>query len=237
MSTKLEIINEAYSRMRISGLTKQPSGEDITTAMHRLENMAAEWEEANVCTGYNFEDDPDVGSTHNVPRAYWSAYESNLAMRLLADFGKEPAAALVKESRGTFSRVSAATAKVSQIQYPNRQPVGSGNTLRNNSWQRFYHSQATAPNECATVQMLEGEIDIRTEHFDAALVDTETVSSYTIVSDYPSNLTITADALASPDITYTVEAVDTGIYVVTITATTSLGRVFIRKVNYVVSEG
>lgn len=237
MSTKLDLINGAYSRMRISGLTRQPGGSDITLALERLENMAAEWEEANICTGYAFEDDPDSGTPSNIKRAYYSAYESNLAMRLLADFGKEPVPSLVKEARGTFSRLSAATAKATQVQYPNRQPVGSGNRLRYGRINRFYPVQDSAPNDCSTVQMLKGEINIETEHFDSVLQNLETVSNYTIASDNTTNLVISADSLTSPDITYTVEAVGTGVYVVTITATTSLGRVFIRKINYVVSEG
>lgn len=236
MSTKLEIINEAYSRMRISGLTKQPSGDDITTALRRLENMAAEWEGSNICTGYAFESEPDPGTPHNVPREFWSAYESNLAIRLLADFGKDPVPSLVKEARGTFSKASAATAVVSQILYPNRQPVGSGNTLRQNRFQRFYQEVETAPNECETVQMLEGEVDIKTEYFGSELRNLETVSSYTIESSAPTKLTISADSLSSPNITYTVTAVEEGVYKVTIKATTSLGRVFIRKINYVIRE-
>ena len=222
--------------MRISGLTKQPGGDDITLALNRLENMAAEWEEANICTGYAFEDTPDTGTPHNVSRPYWSAYESNLAMRLLADFGKQPSQGLAMEARGTFSRLSSSTARPTEVQYPVRQPVGSGNSLRQNRFQRFYYPQASAPNECATNTMLVGEVNIFTEHFDSILRNLETVSSYTISSDYPSKLTISADSLTSPDITYTATAAEDGVFVVTIKATTSLGRIFIRKVNFVVSE-
>jgi len=237
MSTKVELITGAYSRMRISGLTKQPSGDDVTTALRRLENMAAEWEKANVCTGYAFEDEPEAGTPHNVPREYWSAYESNLAVRLLADFGKDPLPSLLKEARGTFARVSAATATVTPILYPNRQPVGSGNTLRHNRFERYYRDVETAPNECETVKMLEDEVDIREESFEDVLRSTESISSYTIASDDQTNLAISADSLTTPVVTYTVTANDAGVYKVTIKATSVLGRVFIRKINFVVSEG
>lgn len=234
--TKIDFINKAYSRARISGLTSQPTPADLVLALDRLENMAALWKDSNICTGYAFEDAPDVNTLHNVPREYWNAYESNLAVLLLSDFGKQAHPFLVAEAQGTFSRLSASTARPSQIDYPHRQPIGSGNSNRYNRWQRFYRKIESAPNECATNLMIKGDIDDFTEHYDSWLLATETVSSYTIASDNTTNLVVSGDSLTSPDISYRVQAVDSGAYVVTIVATSSLGRVLSRKINFLVSE-
>ena len=99
MTTKIEIINKAYSQGRVSGLTVQPTPEDLSLALNRLESLAAEWADTNLCVGYNFEDSPLPNSLHNIPRKYWGAYESNLMMRLLADFGKEVIPAAIQNYR------------------------------------------------------------------------------------------------------------------------------------------
>ena len=58
MTTKIELINQAYSLIRISGITLDPSGEDISLALDRLETMAAEFYGRNIKTDYNFEEKP-----------------------------------------------------------------------------------------------------------------------------------------------------------------------------------
>jgi hypothetical protein len=74
VTTKADLINGAYSLMRISGLTVDPSGADLTLALTRLENMAAEFEGRNIITDYNFEQNPQTGSKHNLERKFWYAY-------------------------------------------------------------------------------------------------------------------------------------------------------------------
>jgi hypothetical protein len=66
--TKVDLISGAYSKLRISGLTVQPTPEDLELALTRLENTMAEIEGArNICLGYNFEDQPDPNSVSNIP--------------------------------------------------------------------------------------------------------------------------------------------------------------------------
>jgi hypothetical protein len=73
--------------------------------------------------------------------------------------------------------------------------------------------------------MIKDDIDIFTEHFDDWLGDTETLVSYTAVSNKPSNLFLSNDSLSGADVIYTIEAKNAGVYVVTIVVTSSLGRV------------
>ena len=236
MNTKVDFINGAYSRMRISGLTKQPDGADVTLAVYRLEMMAAMWHEKNMDTGYNFEDLPNPNSPHNVPIQYWSAFESNLATALLADFGKQPMPTLMMEATGSLSALSAATAKVSQVQYPTRQPVGHGNASRYNRWQRYYRNQQQVSVDQDINDMRVGDINDFTEHFDAYLGLAETIVSYTIVSSKPSKLAVSNDAIDDTDIIFRATALGSDEVAVTIVITTSLGRIETRKITFRVVE-
>jgi hypothetical protein len=236
-ATKLDIITDAYSRGRVSGLTSNPTPDDLTLALRRLEGMMAQWEVDNICVGYNFEDDPGLQSLHNVQRGYWASLETALMMRLLSDFGKQPTPTLVKDARGAHATLLSGTAVTNMVQYPNRQPVGSGNDLRRNRFRRFYRPTGAAPNDCeVTNPMYAGNIDNFTEHFDAWLDQGETLVSYTITTAKPTNLVISADALVTPDVNYTVEAKVGGTYSVVIVVTSSTGRVNTRVVYFEVTE-
>ena len=120
MTSKGDLINGAYSRMRISGLTSQPTPEDISIALRRLESQAARWEGKTICAGYKFEDVPDVNSPSGIKLAYVDAFESNLAMRLLTDFGKQASQELAIEARTTYSDLQTATLVVNPIKSPSR---------------------------------------------------------------------------------------------------------------------
>lgn len=236
MNTKVDFINGAYSRMRVSGLTKQPDGADVTLALYRLEMMAAMWLEKNIDTNYAFEDQPDPNTPHNVPLAYWSAFESNLAVNLLADFGKQATPGLVQEATGSLSSLYGATAKVSQILRPNRQPIGNGNSLRYNRWQRYYRNELQIVVDAQINEMDVGDINDFSEHFDAYLDLAETIVSYTIASSQPSKLAISNDAISLNDIIFRATALIADTVSVKIVITTSLGRVETRNVVFRVIE-
>lgn len=199
--------------------------------------MAAQWESKNICTGYNFEDSPDVNSVHNVPREYWNAYETNLAFFILTDFGKEPSVTLAREQSSSFSALVSGTARVERVSHSRRQPLGSGN--RYNFHQKYYQPLNRAPNNCNTVRMKIGEIQTFTEHFDSYLQDSETVASYTITAN--DGLSIQSSSLSTPDVNYTIKAEGTGTSTseylrLQIQATTSTGRIEIRTINFQVTD-
>jgi hypothetical protein len=195
--------------------------------------MAAMWKSRNVCAGYNFEDSPDVNSETNLERSSSSAFQSNLAMLLLADFGKDPHPALIAEASATLSALMATLAKTNMVQYPNRQPLGSGNTRLLNRIRRYY-PKIEIPSDPATISMMISNVNDFTEHFDSFLSDAETVSSYTITSN-SVNLVISNDSLTSPDVSYRATTNDqAGVYQVNITVTTSIGRITTRLINFVV---
>lgn len=235
---KGDLINGAYSQMRISGITVNPSSGDISLALRRLENMAVEFHGRNICTGYNFEDDPDVNTPSGLDRKFWHAFECTLAGRLLSDFGKgqAPDPMLLKNASGQLSFLYAATANPRETQYPRRQAIGAGNSLRYHRYRRFYTPTEEAPNTCATNQMIVGDIDNFVEHFDSYLDSGEDIASHTIEAD--TGLTIVSDSLTTPDVDYQIQAVGNdgissdSLLQVKIVATTSTGRVTTRVINF-----
>lgn len=234
---KIDIIIDAYSQLRISGITVQPTPSDLQTALIRLENMAAQYETRNVCMGYNFEDSPDPNSDLGVIRGYWHALATNLAVRLIPDFNKVVPIELSKQASASFSAMSGAIAmdRIQRIQYPERQPVGSGNSIGYNRWARFYRTSGNTPNKCETKSMFIGDINDFTEHFDSYLKndEMEIIQSFDIVAD--NGLNLISSSSTDDDIMYRLEAVganetsSNNNLQITIVVTTSLGRVITRK--------
>ena len=237
MTTKVDLINGAYSLMRISGLTKDPSASDLTLALARLEDMAAEFLARNIDVNYNFENAPTTGALHNLERKYRFAFQAQLAGRLLADFGKQPSPALGAQIQATYSFLSSETALVRPVNYPTRMPRGEANARRSLWWSRFNVPESQAPQDAEiTNTMYINDIDDFVESFAAYLDNAETIASYTISAE--TGLTITTSANATPLITYTIRAdgvtsnADVGLLRVKIVVTTSAGRIETRIINF-----
>lgn len=234
MTLKSEIINGAYSQLRISGLTVSPTAADSATALSRLENMMAE---LPIDIGYNFEDAPSASSETNVERRFNHMIESNLAIRLIPDFNKDVPPTLQNQaSQAMGSAIGyymSDTAR--QIQPPRRMPKGSGSRWARGFIDRYQNPPALPPNDTDTVYIWEGEQFDLYEDFSAWL-GANTIASYTIASD--TRLTIVTSANADPRITYTVKAIDgTNILQrVKITVTDSAGRIDIRTIDFGVTD-
>lgn len=218
---KGDLVTSAFSRARISGLTRQPTNDELDKALDRLEDLMAEWQARNMCTGYFFEEEPNPNTPHNVPRAYHRAIKSNLAMGILADFNKMAPPSLVLEAQGALSAMCGALARTKQISYPSRMPRGSGNVVTGANWDQFYQPEVTANIACGN-SMYEGEIDDFTKSFNSYLRQDELVSSFTISAD--TGLTVVSSSLSSPDVSYRIQADTEGLIDVTINVVSSLGR-------------
>ena len=176
---KVDIINEAYQELRISGLTTQPTPSELEYALTKLESMASEWQDIrNICANYNIENDPDPNSDAGIKEGYRQAFATNLAMRLIAAFGKQVPPSLLGQASQSFSGLSTATAVIRETQYPERQPIGSGNSLRYNRWRRFYRQNPRAPIGCDTQQITQGEINDYQLNLVDYLEDGESIDSY-----------------------------------------------------------
>lgn len=239
---KGEFVNRAYSFMRISGITKQPSPEEIELAVQTLEDMASEWEASNICTGYNFEDEPDANSKHGVERKYWLAYQLSLASILLIDKGKSLTAELSRKQSGSYSNMVTLTAanNIQRVYPSNSMPVGSGNERVSHRLSRFYNLPEQPEPGCDENRMVISSIDDFAEKFNAYLTDSESIDSFEIEAD--SGLTIVSSSIDDTNINYRVEATGgssnetTGTQYVKITMTTDAGRVETRLITFYLVE-
>ena len=166
MTKKIDRINSAYSKLRISGITVNPKGKDITLALEELEEMMGEFRGVGLCLGYNFEDTPDVNSPDGLDIKYRNMVKTNLAVRLIPDFNKAVPQKLLDQASQSYSKVSGMVAldNIKQVQPPSRMPVGSGHRIRSR-YQRFNYPQLMPENTCETKRMTVGDINDYSEDF------------------------------------------------------------------------
>lgn len=232
---KADRIASAYSKLRISGLTVDPNSSDLELALNELENMMAELESRGMKMGYNFENEPDPNSDLGVPQQYWNMINCNLAVRLIADFNKQVPPQLMLQADQSMSNAAARCAadRVRGVEYPARQPLGSGNRW-GERWTRFYDSfQQLPPTTPGLLRIMQGETNDLEESFESYLRTDEVVTDYSVVSD--SGLVVDNFSFSSPVLTYRLSApinLSTSIWQqVKITITTDLGRVEVRVLN------
>ena len=231
---KIDIINDCYSKMRISGLTTQPTPSELELALDGLEDMAAEYESRDMCAGYNFQDSPNPSDESGIERKFKQAFSGPLALRLLSNFGKQLTPELKIQADQAISNLAARTAQLRQTQYPSRQPIGSGNSLRGNRWSKFYTPVAQAPMDCSTHKMKIGEVNNFSESWADYLNTGEAIASYT--TKVSGGILLSGGTLASPDISYTVTAIKAGYQSIVFTITTDAGRVEVTTVNFEVTS-
>lgn len=236
---KADRIAAAYSKLRISGLTVEPNPSDLELALWELENMMAELQSRGIEIGYNFENEPDPNSDLGVPQQYWNMINTNLAVRLIADFNKAVPPQLIEQAAQSMANASARCAadKIRGVRYPSRMPVGSGNVWADRWWRFYSGFNILPPNAQATLYITQGETNDFEESFEAFLRTDEVVTSFSVVSD--SGLVVVSSAFNIPVLTYRLSApvdLDAGIWQqVKITVTTDIGRVDIRVINFFVN--
>ena len=244
MSTKGAIIANAYNWIRIRGITVDPAAEDNELALELLESTAAEFQARNICLNYAFEETPDTGTPHNMPRMFWFPIECIIAYRLLMAFGKDIPPSLFNLVGAGETFLSCYSAMPRQTSYPARMPTGEANTLRRKSFDRYYGPTSIAPNECVTNKMYTDDIDNFVENFSSYLNTAEYISSFTIEAD--TGLTIVSSSAtpagAATQVNYQIQAVgNNGLpqddnLQVKIVMTTDSGRVETRIINFQVID-
>jgi hypothetical protein len=241
MTTKYEVIQQAYQEIRISGITVIPRPSDEALALVRLENMMAEFfGNLNFDVHYNFENVPNLNSVTNVTRNFVSMMAYNLAVRLIPAFNKQVPPILYDLASTAFSSSLGAVKllQLRQVQPSRSMPRGSGNTNQNLGWNRFSIPLELPPTMPGNQEIFVGEIQDYSENYSAWL-GLNTIASFTLEVD--PRLTIIASAISVSDITYTLSAPSgsgpaTGPWqLVKITVTDSAGRVDIRLINFEVT--
>lgn len=234
---KIDIINDAYSQLRINGLTSNPNTQELELALIRLEDMAAEWEAQNIIVGYNFQQEPDPNEDSGVQPAFKLAFSRSLAMALIADYNKQVPQQLSISARGSFSSLVAASsmARLKECQYPNRMPIGSGN--RNYTrWARFFR-QIQVPNTTQSNNIFIGDVNDFVFNFDSTFKDNEHIDSFDLQLDTGLQLESSSMDDDLNSIMYRVKAVsgnehNTSSSQVTVIVTTNEGRVLTQRMFF-----
>ncbi len=241
MSTKAQTINNAYTQLRISGLTVNPTPANLQLGLYLLETMMAEfYENQALNVGYKFEQTPDLNSLTGVSLGNQNMMDFNLAVRLIPSINKDVPPELKSQADVSFSRSLGMSVQnnMRMIQPPRRMPVGSGVTFRGVFWNRFSLPVPVPPVEAATNYILQGEQFNYTEDF-SVFLGTATIASWEIASN--PLLTIVDASQSGSIISYTILAPTSPpatygpFQQVKITITDSLGRVEIRLINFGVS--
>lgn len=226
-------VNKAYGKMRISGLTVDPSAEDMELALSELEDMASEWQDTrNVCLNYFFQDTPDPNTESGAPSYANTAIINCLAVRLIPYFNKEVPQTMYNQASGAYQSLSTKLLQLRETVYPNRMPRGSGNTYRCNTFWRFYRTDNQTPPDCDTQTIVQNDVIDYTVNFEDLLEDGAEIDSYTITAT--SGLTILQDQLNdTTNIYFKVKAVSIGTQQVTFVINSTLNdRVFNRVMNF-----
>jgi hypothetical protein len=237
---KIDFINGAYSQMRISGLTVDPNSFDLSTGLNRLENMMSLFCSRNLCTDYNFTENPDLNDFTNVSQVFNLMIESNLALKLCPDFGKEIPMALKMLADSTLSAGSGVSALdiLQPIPYPQRMPRGSGTTQKFSTWINYQRTPAPPPESCTTHDLYINDINDYEENWTAYLNGGESIASYTIVAD--EGLLLVSNSLVNPIVYFRVQGISQQMsgswQQIKIIVTTSTGRKNTRFVNFKVMQ-
>jgi len=231
MKTKIELINSHYSLLRISGLTVQPTPQDIEVALWRMEDMMHEFAGRTLDLNYTFEEAPDPNTPSGVDRMHHHMIASNLAMRTAIDYGKDVPPSLSAQASQSYTATSAVIARerTRRVNHPNRMPRGAGNRSYA-TFSRFFHQDnppvASADNEI----MFDGDIEDYSEDFVTYLSTTGgEISSFDISVTNGLNVVSSSINSASNGIDYRLEATSSSSggssSDVTLVITTSTGRV------------
>ena len=226
--TKSDIVNAAFSEIRISGLTNNPTPSQKQAALDSLESIAYEFQSRNICINYNFTENPDLSDLTNTPPFARQALICSLAIRLAASFGKNIPDSLRLQTRQSVSTLSSATAVINMQSYPRRMPIGSGNTFRGRRFQKFYNNY-NSTSLCADREMNVGDIDDFVESWTSYLDAGESIELVDITTD--PNIALIHHSHDLTSVTIRIGALNSnnhiklnGIYSVKISVVTTLGR-------------
>jgi hypothetical protein len=235
--TKGELVAAAFRKAVISGITSQPTGDELAGAVETLEDMMRELESKNACIQYAFEDEPCLSTDSMLEPKWYHAVQSRLALFLCSDYGMQPSATLERQAMQAWTSMIGKLTMPRQNVQPRTMPRGSGNTLRVNNWSRYYNGDTRAPISCDTVKIRKGEVFPLQINFDGYLTSSEEITSYAL-KEVSGGIAITSDALTEDlqgvDFVIAGESAGTQSFIVEIT--TSLGRVYPEKVWITVEE-
>jgi len=180
MATKGEIVNYAYSVLKINGLTVNPNPSMITLALQTMDIMVSSWKNNGLCLGYNNSEsfgsvEPSQESGLGDSDCY--AVGLKLAASLATHFGKVLPQSLLGEAKAAYNGLFSADV-------PLRQgspfiPRGVGDT--NDYYRpRYFSMNAIDESDCSTQDIKLNVVDSFISTWADTLAETTTITSFTI---------------------------------------------------------
>lgn len=231
--TKGDLLNRAFSKLRISGKTKIVQGDEMDDALADLESFCAELDGTGYVTGYNYEEFPDSGTETGLDSSLHKAFVKVMAVELMPDYGKgkDPDPLLMKQALGGLSVIHRITKQRRKSYLPSTFPIGKHARSRwSNVSRKFYPERESVPFIPSPYLIYEGDITPTIiEDMGQWLQPLDDVDSYTI--EATTGLQINSDSLDGNVVKYVAQAtgesnsVDTQAMRVDIVVTTVLGEV------------
>ncbi|QZN97783.1 packaged DNA stabilization gp4 family protein [Symbiopectobacterium purcellii] len=147
IATKGDLVRAALRKLAIASNATLTDVEpqSMQDAVDDLETMMAEWYQAGkgIITGYEFADMdnlPAEGDDHGLRSSAVSAVYHNLACRIAPDYSLEATAKIIATAKYGKELLYKQTAieRAKWAPYPNRMPIGSGNSFATqNGWNFF----------------------------------------------------------------------------------------------------
>lgn len=231
LRTKGDIINDALSKMSISGIVVPPEVSDISLATRRLEMIMYRLRDGrDMELGYNFTARPNPSDFHRMEFIAFDPISSFLAVSLLTDYKLPIPPTLQAQSAAGMSELSGHVLKnqLEPVQYPSRAPRGSGNTQKYIRWRSFYSEPEALPvNVTDEITMQVDEINDFVEDFTDYLRFGEMLMA--VDTELTSGIRLISSVIDGNRLNYRIEALDPsrsfGQEEIVFTATTTLGRV------------
>lgn len=125
MTTKLALINSAFTELGLANYVFDLSPEMQQDALTRANRMAAMWDGMLIRLGYSM--GTDINGEAGLPDTAEECFVLQLAMRLAPTVGKSVSMETRLNARNALNALLTATAKRPQQAYPAHLPNGSGN--------------------------------------------------------------------------------------------------------------
>jgi len=231
---KGDLVNGAYTILRISGLTLTASPDEITAGIQESDDLASELKGSGVDVNWQQPSDyglSDPADTSGLTPEMAGPFKSVLALRLVDLFGKQATPSLAKRASDGMRTLEQITVNAPESELPSTLPFGSGNEWDYRS-RRFYPEPAA--NNDADYVFLDDVLNY-TEDFSAWLIDEELVSASWEVA----NGSVEIDNVVNAETTSTAQLTFSTIggFTLCITATkTNSTDVFTVQKNFIVKD-
>lgn len=145
-TTKSDIVASALNKLAVTGFDYEIDPEELKAGVVALEYLMADWDARGIKIGYRFAADPETANISDpcgLPDIGYRAVVYQLAIDLADTYGKQVTQSIAAGANSAMTSLLSAIQFIPEMQYPNRMPRGSGNTLRWNRWNRFYRQTDT----------------------------------------------------------------------------------------------